>query len=260
MTLRFNLAAHSLRTCGTWAGALCIVLLAGCAQPEGPPPGLAMPAPDGTACYGQRQAFYAASNEAVAAEGRRQRLEGMSNLASSPAAQVLGDLLGSRVPGGSGVVGNLAGVLANLSRQANEDTGLINAFAGSFDALSRCRRDEVAGIRREVRARRASRADAAAQLAAIRQFAEMDAGIARDVNARLVSRTRQFQIAIEQVDTSIPADPAMRRQRAETEGVRRTVQTNQRALVTQAAAVEASVSPRAFEISALHPPAAARLG
>lgn len=253
------------RVRGAWAFLVLLAVLAGCAQGGGgPPPGIVAPPPDGTACYGRRQAFYAASDNAIAAEGRRQRLQGMSDFASSPAAAAITDLLGSRVPGGSAIASNLGTMLSTLSRNANEDTSLIEAFAGSFDMLTRCRRDEVNAIRRDVRARQLTRPEAVERLAAIRELATADAAVARDVNARLVSRTRQFEVAIEQVDTSIPRDsiardPAVRRQRTETDSVRRVVQTNQRALITQAAAVEASVSQRSFDISWLRPAAATGL-
>ena len=240
--------------------AVAALLMAGgiasCAQQPGSSgPAIVAPPADFSACSNLRQQFYGASQRAVSNERNRQSLEDMSSIANSDIGRTFMNTLGSHVPGGGNIASSLASTLRNLSTRANEDTELIRQFAFSFDDLARCRREEIAELRRDLRARRTTRPAATERAAEIKAQALADAAVARDVNAQLNARALRFQAAISDVDTQLGAEPAYSPRRANVAQVRQTVQTNQKALVTQAAAVDSSVRERAFDvISSLLPP------
>ena len=241
------------RTLGFFVAAGLVALaLAGCAQQlGGGNTGIVAPAPDFSACSTTRQRFYAASQDAVSSERNRQSLEDVSSMANSDFGRAITNALGSHMGGGGAILSNLASTLRNLSSRANEDTALIRQFAGSFDDLVQCRRQEVSELRRDLRARRLTRAEATERAGEIKAQALADASVARDVNAQLNARALRFQAAVSDVDTRLGAEPTYSPRRAEVAQVKQTVQTNQRALVTQAAAVDSSVRERAFDVISL---------
>ncbi|MDT7949893.1 MAG: hypothetical protein RQ966_00155 [Acetobacteraceae bacterium] len=243
----------------TWL-AIGATGLVGCAPQFGPAnSGIPAPPPDYGACSGQRQRFYAVSQDAVSNERNRQSLEGASSAANSELGRLLTNSLASQIPSVGSLASSLGSMLQDLSASANQDTALIQDFAASFDGLVRCRRQEIAHLRRDLRARRITRPEATERASEIRSQALADAAVARDVNAQLSARAQRFQAAIADVDTRLGAEPVSSPRRAEVAQVRRTVQTNQKALVTQAATVDSSVRERAFDvISSLLPSAAVR--
>ena len=217
------------------------------------------------ACSDARQSFYADSQRAVSAEDNRKALDEGSGFLKGQGGKIVTGLLGSRVPGAAAVTSKLGPLLDSLAKNAKEDTTLIRQFSASFSALTACRRNQIAALRRDVGAHRMGRAEARERAASIKQLAVVDAGVARDVNARLSARNRQFQVAIDDLDTRLPAEQrqaAARSQQSrpsqqseQIQEIHQTVQTNQRALTTQAATVEMSVNDAGFNISQLWLPA-----
>ncbi len=208
------------------------------------------------ACSDARQRFYADSQNAVSAENNRRALDEGAGFLKTPGGKIVADLVRSRVPGGSAVTSRLGPLLDSLAKNAKEDTTLIRQFSTSFSALTACRRNQIAALRRDVGAHRIGRAEARERAASIKQLAVIDAGVARDVNARLSARNQQFQVAINDLDTGLPAEQRQTAaQSQQVQQIHQTVQTNQRALTTQAATVEASVNDSGFDISQLWLPA-----
>ena len=217
---------------------------------------ITMPAPDSTACYDRRRAFYEAGLRAVSAEENRQQMQGAADFVNSNVGrQLLTSIVGPSVPSGAALTSNLGTLLTNLANSANRDSGLIAEVGSRFNDLARCRQTEVAALRRDARARILSREEARAKAEAIRQYAVADVAAARDVNARLRNRTQQLQIDLNRADASLVEQPLQVRgpstaqRHAEIAEVRQTVQTNQRALETQTASVDASVREASFNIS-----------
>ena len=254
--MRVLLVEHvdTLRTMSWLVLAALLAVLGGCAGQSSLFGGSAIvvPAPDGTACYDRRRAFYEAGSRAVSAEENRQQLQSANTFINSSAGrQIINGIIGSR---GSSITSNLRTLLTNLANSANRDSELIAEVGSRFGDLVRCRQAEVVALRRDARARVLSREEARERAETIRQYAVTDAVVARDVNARLRGRTQLLQADLDSADVRLVEEPEARgpilaQRRAEIAQVRRTVQTNQRALEMQATSVDASVSEASFNVS-----------
>jgi hypothetical protein len=152
-------------------------------------------------------------------------------------------------------LGASVGYWSSLQQQARDQAGMLSQVRGdmtregaqidrtqiAFDQLMDCRFNQAQRIRDAYRAGRMDRATAVAQMGVIRQRAEQDLQVAKQINGQISARAEQFDVAANNLSPGTTAEIAAR-----TPATRSVV-------VRQAAALKLTPDPAAPDIAQLQP-------
>lgn len=140
-------------------------------------------------------------------------------------ALIGGDLKGALIGAGAGgLIGGAAGYWSGLQQQSQDQAVLraqvrddlqrenaqIDQTQRAFDALMDCRFRQAQTIQAAYRARQIDRPAALAQMAQVKQRAERDLGVARQINGQIAGRAEQYEVAADNLDPGTKAAIAAR--------------------------------------------------
>jgi hypothetical protein len=135
------------------------------------------------------------------------------------------DLKGVLIGAGTGaLLGGAAGYWSALQKQSQDQAVLRTQVRGdlerenaqidrtqiAFDALTDCRFREAQMIQADYKAKRIDRPTAVALMAQVKQRAERDLAVAKQINAQIAGRAEQYEVAAENLEPGTKAAIAAR--------------------------------------------------